>query len=95
MVTKLDTPLKRALSIDGKPYVLTITPTGFLLTEKGRRKGFEMDWMSFVSGDAALATGLAASLANAPPARRGAAPKQSEGSSDTPKKKQSDVRRLK
>lgn len=86
MVTKLDTPLRRALSIDGKPYVLTITPTGFLLTEKGRRKGFEMDWISFVSGDAALATGLAASLANAPSERTGIA-KRGQVSSASPTKK--------
>ena len=69
MVTMLNTPLKRELSIDGKPYVLTVTPTGFLLTEKGRRKGLAMDWVAFVSGDAALATALAASIANAPPVR--------------------------
>ena len=70
MITKLDSPLKRQLSIEGRPYVLTITPTGFLLTEKGRRKGFEMDWAAFLSGDAALATALAASVANAPPERK-------------------------
>jgi hypothetical protein len=70
MVTKLEGPLRRALSIDGKPYVLTITPGGFLLVEKGRRKGFEMHWSSFVSGDAALATALAASVAGAPAARK-------------------------
>jgi hypothetical protein len=70
MVTKLEVPLRRALSIEGTPYVLTITPTGFLLAEKGRRKGFEMDWASFVSGDAALATALAVSVTNAPSPRR-------------------------
>jgi hypothetical protein len=70
MVTKLDASLKRALSIEGKPYVVTITPTGFVLTEKGRRKGFEMDWVSFVSGDAALATALTASIAKAPSPRK-------------------------
>jgi hypothetical protein len=73
MVTKLNAPLKRELSIDGKPYVLTVTSTGFLLTEKGRRKGLEMDWVALVSGDAALATALTASLANAPPERKPAA----------------------
>ena len=73
MVTKLDAPLRRALSIDGKPYVLTVTTTGFVLTEKGRRKGFEMDWVAFVSGDMALATALAASLANGPVERKPAA----------------------
>ena len=70
MVTKLDAPLRRALSIDGKPYVVTLTTTGLLLTEKGRRKGIALDWLSLVSGDAALATALAASLANAPSERK-------------------------
>ena len=74
MVTKLETALKRELSIDGRPYVLTITPGGFLLAEKGRRKGYEMEWAAFVSGEAALATALNASIANAPPARKAAAP---------------------
>ena len=74
MVTKLETALKRELLIDGRPYVLTITPGGFLLAEKGRRKGYEMEWVAFVSGEAALATALNASIANAPPARRQDAP---------------------
>jgi hypothetical protein len=86
MVTKLDASLKRALSIEGKPYVVTITPTGFVLTEKGRRKGFEMDWVSFVSGDAALATALTASIANAPSPRKGE-PRQQPSTAATTKKR--------
>ena len=70
MITKLEAPLRRELSIDGQPYVLTITPSGFQLTQKGRRKGHEMDWRAFVSGEAALATALNASLASAPAPRR-------------------------
>ncbi len=70
MITKLEGPLRRELSIDDQPYVLTITPSGFLLTQKGRRKGYEMDWRAFVSGETALATALNASIASAPPARR-------------------------
>jgi len=65
MLTQLEAPLKRGLTIDGAAYVLTITPSGFQLTPKGRRKGFEMDWLAFVSGDAALATALNASVAQA------------------------------
>lgn len=65
MLTQLEAPLRRGLTIEGAPYVLTITPSGFQLTQKGRRKGFAMDWVAFVSGDAALATALNASLANA------------------------------
>jgi hypothetical protein len=69
MTTKLEGPLRREIAIDGRPYVVTISPTGLLLTEKGRRKGFAMDWAAFVSGDVALAQALNASLANAPPKR--------------------------
>jgi hypothetical protein len=73
MITKLEGPLRREITIDGRPYVVTISPTGLLLTEKGRRKGFEMQWSAFVSGEVALAKALNASLANAPAPRSGAA----------------------
>src|SRR5215831_7236850 len=66
MTTKLDGPLRRELSIRGQPYTLTITPDGVHLVPKGRRKGHELKWEDFVSGDAALATALNASLARGP-----------------------------
>ena len=62
MPTKLDKTLKREIEIDGKPYVLTIDPEGLKLTEKGRRKGHELRWKELVSGEAALAVALNASL---------------------------------
>ena len=62
MTTKLDGALKREIEIDGTAYVLTITPHGMTLVRKGKRKGFELEWSSLVSGDAALATALNASL---------------------------------
>ena len=62
MATKLDKPLKREVQIDGKPYMLTIGPEGFKLVPKGRRKGRELAWSALVSGDAALAVALNASL---------------------------------
>jgi len=62
MTTKLEKPLKRALEINGEPFVLTITPQGLILTRKGKRKGQELAWTAIVSGDAALAAGLNASL---------------------------------
>ena len=68
MTTKLEGPLKRELTIGGEPYVVTISPQGFKLAQKGRRNGYELDWQSFVSGEAALATALNASLSKAPPA---------------------------
>jgi hypothetical protein len=90
MITKLEGPLRRELSIDDQPYVLTITPSGFLLTQKGRRKGYEMDWRAFVSGETALATALNASIASAPAARRSAKDAQEaprETAASPPKKK--------
>ena len=39
MATKLDKQLKREIDVDGKPYMLAITPDGLKLTEKGKRKG--------------------------------------------------------
>lgn len=62
MTTKLGKPLKRELVIEGQPYILTIAPDGFKLVEKGRRKGQELSWKDVVSGQAALATALNASL---------------------------------
>jgi hypothetical protein len=64
MPTRLDKPLKRELEIDGEPYTLTITAEGLKLTRKGKRKGQELSWSDLVSGEAALATALNASLAD-------------------------------
>ena len=63
MATKLDKPLRREVAIDGQPYMLTIGPEGLKLVPKGKRKGLELAWKALVSGDAALATALNASLA--------------------------------
>ncbi len=62
MMTPLDKPLRRELDIDGRPHTLTVDPEGFKLVEKGRRKGITLRWQDLVSGDAALATALQASL---------------------------------
>jgi hypothetical protein len=62
MATKLEKPLKREVLVDGKPYMLTLTPEGFKLVPKGKRKGQEISWRALVSGEAALATALNASL---------------------------------
>jgi hypothetical protein len=62
MTTRLNGPLKRAIDIDGRPYTLTITPEGLRLVPKGRRNGHELAWAALVSGEAALATALNASI---------------------------------
>lgn len=62
MMTPLDKPLRRELDIDGRPHTLTVDPEGLKLVEKGRRKGITLRWQDLISGDAALATALQASL---------------------------------
>jgi hypothetical protein len=62
MATKLEKALKREVDIGGEPYMLTIAPEGLKLVQKGRRKGLELAWKDLVSGEAALATALHASL---------------------------------
>ncbi|HEV2540140.1 MAG TPA: hypothetical protein VGU03_10580 [Frateuria sp.] len=61
-MTPLDKPLKRELTIGEVAYTLVLDPDGLKLTEKGRRRGVELRWKDLVSGDAALATALQASL---------------------------------
>ena len=62
MATKLDKPLKRELDVNGEAYMLTISPEGLKLVLKGRRKGRELAWKDLVSGEAAHAVALNASL---------------------------------
>ena len=62
MATKLDKTLKREIDINGEPYMLSISPEGLKLVPKGKRKGHELSWDALVSGEAALAAALNASL---------------------------------
>jgi hypothetical protein len=62
MTTRLEGTLKREIDIGGEPFTLTLTSDGFVLARKGRRKGLEIRWADLVSGEAALATALNASL---------------------------------
>lgn len=65
MTVKLDRPLRREIDVEGQPYTLTLTPDGMKLVRKGRRKGQELRWKELVSGEAALAVALNASLESA------------------------------
>ncbi|HUQ76449.1 MAG TPA: hypothetical protein VM183_17135 [Burkholderiales bacterium] len=62
MATKLDKPLRRELTLDGEAYMVTISPDGLKIVPKGKRKGLELAWKALISGEAALATALNASL---------------------------------
>src|SRR5688572_11741104 len=62
MIAKLSAPLRREIPVGRANYVVTISPAGLKLALKGKRHGYEVDWESLVSGDAALAAALSASL---------------------------------
>jgi hypothetical protein len=62
MTTRLDKTLKRELTIEGRTFVLAVSPEGLKLTLKGKRKGQELHWGDLVNGDAALAAALNASV---------------------------------
>ncbi len=61
-MTPLEKTLKRALRIDGRDYVVTLTPDALKITEKGHRLGLELRWAELISGDSALAIALQASV---------------------------------
>ncbi|HUI59271.1 MAG TPA: hypothetical protein VLX90_03575 [Steroidobacteraceae bacterium] len=58
MATKLDKLLKREIDIDGKPYMVTLSPEGVKLTEKGKRKGQEVSWKGLLNGQSATPVSL-------------------------------------
>ena len=67
-MTPLQKTLKRVLSINGRDYVIAISPDGLKVVPKGKRKGIELKWEALVSGEAALAAALRASVGRlAPP----------------------------
>ena len=61
-MTKLDKPMRRELEVGDTVFTLVIAPEGLKLTQKGRRQGIELRWADLVSGDAALAVALQASV---------------------------------
>jgi hypothetical protein len=62
VTTILDKTLKREVEIGSAHYTLTISPDGLKLVPKGKRNGVELKWLDLVSGQAALAVALNASL---------------------------------
>jgi hypothetical protein len=81
--------LLREIDIEGRPYMLTITPAGLKLTQKGRRKGHELAWRDFVGGEAALAVALNASLSRSLDLQPARARPKAAGKSATRRKRKS------
>ena len=52
MATKLNKQLKREIEVDGKPYMVTLSPEGVKLTEKGKRLGREHTWKNLIGIEA-------------------------------------------
>jgi hypothetical protein len=55
MATKLNKVLKREIEVDGKPYMVALSPDGMKLTEKGKRLGRELSWKELVGAPAGAA----------------------------------------
>ena len=53
MATKLSKQLKREIEVDGKPYMITLSPEGVKLTEKGKRLGREHSWKKLLGAEGA------------------------------------------
>jgi hypothetical protein len=69
MATVLDKALTRQVSVDGVDYMVALNPEGIRLTLKGKRRPeVELRWRELVSGEAAMAVALNASLAARPAA---------------------------
>jgi hypothetical protein len=62
MTTRLEKTLKRQLTLDGRTFIVAVSPEGLKITLKGKRKGQELRWSDLVSGEAALAVALNASV---------------------------------
>jgi hypothetical protein len=62
MPTKLEKALKREITVRDQPLVVTLTPDGLTLTEKGHRKGKTFTWWDLWSGGTEMMQQLQASL---------------------------------
>lgn len=63
VATVLDKELKRQVTVDGADYTVAVDPEGIRLTGKGKRRPeVELRWRELLSGEAAMAIALNASL---------------------------------
>jgi hypothetical protein len=62
MATKLEKTLKREITIDGKAYMVAISPEGVKVTQKGFRRGPELTWRAIISGESEMSQQLKSSV---------------------------------
>ena len=71
MATVLDKELKRQVTVDGVDFTVALDPEGIRVIGKGKRKPeVELRWRDLLSGEAAMAVALNASLAKRPGAAK-------------------------
>ncbi|HSC64615.1 MAG TPA: hypothetical protein VLD35_13320 [Caldimonas sp.] len=89
MATVLDKELRRQVTVDGVDYTVAVDPDGIRVTGKGKRKPeVELHWRDLLSGDAAMAVALNASLGSRRAAGKPASePSVERASPRAPKKK--------
>lgn len=64
MATVLEKELKREIAVEGVAYTVLIDPAGLRVVPKGKRTAVvTLKWKDLVSGEAALALALSASVA--------------------------------
>jgi len=91
VATVLDKELKRQVTVDGADYTVAVDPDGFRLTGKGKRRPqVELRWRDLLSGDAAMAVALNASLSKTrqPAIKPATEPSPDRASKPLPKKPQ-------
>ena len=80
VATVLDKELKRQVTVDGVDYTVAVDPEGIRLTGKGKRRPeVELRWRDLLSGEAAMAVALNASLSKQRPAATEPAPEHPPG----------------
>ena len=89
MATVLDKQLKRQVTVDGVDYTVALDPEGIRVTGKGKRKPeVELRWRDLLSGEAAMAVALNASLVKRQsPATPPAEPPPEQSGARAPKKR--------
>ena len=89
MTTVLDKALERQVTVDGVDYTVALDPEGIRVTQKGKRRPeVELRWRELLSGEAAMAVALNASLSPRPAAARPEPePSPSKASTPAPKKR--------
>lgn len=89
MTTILDKELKRQINLNGGDYTVVLDPQGMRLVPKGKRRPqVELLWSDLLSGEAALAVALNASLSANQGGREALGARRAAKQSKPPAKKQ-------